>query len=216
MTTFGWNSTEIIVQDPDALETRLQASPFRIVGRPKFLASSAEIRAMQAIGPANEMLYLTAVVKPLPPERDMPTAEAFVGRCFIAVLGGPDIATMSDFYLKTFGRPTSPPFNSPISTLSVQNGRPADTRYDLAVTQLGGGTKLELDHYPAGAGPRPRPPGGLPVGMSMVSFECRDLDRYAKMMAARPTPSQPAGPFHGRRSGVVTGSAGELIELIEA
>jgi catechol 2,3-dioxygenase-like lactoylglutathione lyase family enzyme len=216
MTTFGWNSTEIIVQDPDALEKRLQRSPFRIVGRPKFLASSSEIRAMQAIGPANEMLYLTAVVKPLPPERDMPKAEAFVGRCFIAVLGGPDIPTMSAFYLKTFGRVTSPPFNSPISTLSVQNRLPPETRYDLAVMQLGGGTKLELDDYPPGAGPRPRPAGGLPPGMAMVSFECRDFERFVPRMAAPPKPSRLAGPLEGRRSGVVTGAVGELIELVEA
>jgi len=216
MTTLGWNSTEIIVQDPDALEKRLENSPFRIVGRPKYLASSAEIRAMQAIGPADEMLYLTAVVKPLPPERDMPKAEGFVGRCFIAVLGGPDIPTMSDVYLKTFGRVTSPPFNGPISTLSAQNRLPPETRYDLAVMQLGGGTKLELDHYPPGAAPRPRPAGGLPAGMAMVSFECRNLDRYADRMAAPPKLSQLAGPLHGRRTGVLAGSVGELVELVEA
>jgi len=216
MTTFGWNSTEIIVQDPDALEQRLLKSPFHIVGRPNFLSSSSEIRAMQAIGPGGEMLYLTAVVKPLPPERDMPKAEAFVGRCFIAVLGGPDIKTMSDYYLKTFGRVTSPPFNVPISTLSVQNRLPPGTRYDLAVVQLGGGTKLELDHYPPGAGPRPRQAGGLPPGMAMVSFECRDFDRYVGMMAGPPKPSKLAGPLKGRRTGVLTGAVGELIELVEA
>ena len=216
MTTLGWSSTEIIVEDSDALETKLRNSPFRIVGKPRFLSGSSEIKAMQAIGPANEMLYLTAVVKPLPPERDMPKAEAFVGRCFIAVLGGPDIAIMNDFYSKTFGRAASPPFNSPINTLSLQNGLPADTRYDLSVVQLGGGTKIELDDMPPGAGPRPRPPGGLPHGMAMVSFDCRDLDRFSGKMPVQPRPSRLAGPFQGRRTGVVTGAAGELIELIEA
>jgi hypothetical protein len=171
---------------------------------------------LQAIGPANEMLYLTAVMKPLPPERDMPRAEAFVGRCFIAVLGGPDIPTMSEFYLKTFGRVTSAPFNSPISALSRQNGLPPETRYDLAVMQLGGGTKIELEDYPSGARPRPRPPGGLPTGMAMVSFDCQGLDRFAGAMAAPPAPTQLKGAFQGRRTGVMTGPAGELIELVEA
>jgi len=97
MTTLGWNSTEIIVQDCDAVASRLAGSPFRIVGPPKNLDSSGDIRALQAIGPANEMLYLTATSHPLP-GRDMPTAEAFIGRCFIAVLAGPDIATMGGFY----------------------------------------------------------------------------------------------------------------------
>ena len=216
MTTFGWNSTEIIVEDPDALEKRLGNSPFRIVGPPKFLSGSAEIRAMQAIGPANEMLYLTAVVKPLPPERDMPKAESFVGRCFIAVLGGPDIPTLNAFYTETFGRSASAPFNSPITALSRQNGLPLDTRYDLAVVQLGGGTKLELDSYPRVAGPRPRPPGGLPPGMAIVSFEARAFDRLAGKMAAPPLAAELPGPFQGRRTGVITGAAGELIELIDA
>ena len=48
----------------------------------------------------------------------------------------------------------------------------------------------------------------------MVSFECRDLDRHAAHMAAAPRPAQIA-PFKGHRAGVLSGAAGELIELIE-
>ena len=213
MTTLGWNSTEIIVQDCDAVARRLADSPFRIVGPPKNLDGSGDIRAMQAIGPANEMLYLTATTRPMP-GRDMPTAEAFIGRCFIAVLAGRDIAGMSDFYRASFGRETGPTFTSRILSLSAQQGVSPETRYDLAVVQLGGGTKLELDAYPPTSGPRPRPAGGLPLGMAMVSFECSDLARHAAHMAAPPRPAQ-IGPFRGRRTGVVAGPAGELIELIQ-
>jgi hypothetical protein len=213
MTTLGWNSTEIIVQSSDAVAERLKTSPFRIVGPPRNLASSADIRAMQAVGPGNEMLYLTSVSRPLP-GRDMPTAEAFVGRAFIAVAGGHDITVMAAFYRGTFGNVTSPPFNAPIRSLSAQNHLPEDTRYDLAVTALGGGTKLELDRYPATAQPRPRPPGGLPSGMAIVSFECSDFDRFTDRMRAPPHPS-PIAPFKSRRVGVMAGAAGELIELIE-
>lgn len=213
MTTLGWNSTEIIVQSSDALAERLKDSPFRIVGPPRDLSSSSDIHAMQAIGPANEMLYLTSVKRPLP-GRDMPIAEAFVGRAFIAVAGGHDIAAMAAFYRDTFGNPTSPPFATPIHSLSAQNGAPPDTQYELAVTTLGGGTKLELDQYPATALPRPRPPGGLPVGMALVSFDCAGFGRFIDRMAAAPHPSQ-IGPFKGPRVGVLTGAASEWIELIE-
>ncbi len=213
MTTLGWNSTEIIVQSSDAVAERLNGSPFRIVGRPRDLASSADIRAMQAIGPANEMLYLTSVKRPLP-GRDMPTAEAFVGRAFIAVAGGHDLAAMAAFYRDTFGNLTSAAFKSPIHSLSAQNDLPPETVYELAVTTLGGGTKLELDQYPATAAPRPRPPGGLPVGMAIVSFDCAEFDWFVARMVAAPHASEIA-PFKDRRVGVLSGAASELVELIE-
>jgi hypothetical protein len=213
MTTLGWNSTEIIVQSSDAVAERLKDSPFRVVGPPQDLSLSSDIHAMQAIGPANEMLYLTSVKRPLP-GRDMPTAQAFVGRAFIAVAGGHDIAAMAAFYRDTFGNATSAPFTTPIHSLSAQNGMPPDTPYELAVTTLGGGTKLELDQYPATALPRPRPPGGLPVGMAIVSFDCAGFGRFVDRMAAAPHASQ-IGPFKGRRVGILTGAASEWIELIE-
>ena len=214
MTTFGWNATEIIVQDCEALPARLQGTPFRMVAPPRPLSSSSEIHAMQAIGPANEMLYLTAVTRPMPAERDMPTAEAFVGRCFIAVAGGPGIAPMAAFYRDTFGNVTGPSFNARIVSLSQQNELPEDTHYDLAVTQLGGGTKLELDAYPPGRAPRPRPEGGLPCGMALVSFSVTDFGRFTTRLLA-PAHTASIGPFKGRRTGVMAGAAGELIELIE-
>ena len=214
MTTFGWNATEIIVQDCDALSERLKGTAFRVVAPPRPLSSSPEIRAMQAIGPANEMLYLTSVTTPLPASRDMPTAEAFVGRCFIAVMGGPGIPQMAAFYRETFGNVTTPPFNARILSLSIQNDLPQDTHYDLAVTQLGGGTKLELDAYPAGATARPRQAGGLPCGMAMVSFDCAEFDRIAARLVS-PAQTAREGPFKGRRTGVMAGAAGELIELVE-
>jgi len=214
MTTLGWNATEIIVQDCDALAERLKGTAFRLVAPPRPLSSSPEIRAMQAIGPANEMLYLTSVTSPLPASRDMPTAEAFVGRCFIAVMGGASIPQMADFYQETFGNRTSQPFTTRILSLSIQNDLPPETQYDLAVTQLGGGTKLELDAYPAGATARPRPAGGLPCGMAIVSFDCADIDRFAARLVA-PASAARSQPFQGRRTGVISGAAGELIELVE-
>ncbi len=213
MTTLGWNSTEIIVQSSDAVAERLKDSPFRIVGPPRDLSSGSDIHAMQAIGPANEMLYLTSVKRPMP-GRDMPTAEAFVGRCFIAVAGGHDIAAMAAFYRDTFGNVTTDPLTLPIHALSGENGMPQDTRYKLAVTQLGGGTKLELDEYPPNALPRPRPPGGLPVGMAIVSFECAAFDRFTSRMVAPPHVGE-IGPSRGKRVGVLAGAATELIELFE-
>ena len=64
MRTYGWNSTEILVKDVDALAEKLKSSPFEIVGAPRNLSSSDQIKAMQVMGPAHEFLYLTTIKDP--------------------------------------------------------------------------------------------------------------------------------------------------------
>lgn len=213
-TTWGWSATEIIVQDSYALAERFQGSPFRMVGEPRPLASSNDIHAMQAIGPAGEMLYF-ATLKRSDPNRDMPVARSFVDRCFIAVMGSPDLPASARFYEETFGNAANPVFHGRIRSLSHQNKLSPETTYDLTTTDLGAGSKIEIDQYGDFARERPRPAGGLPAGMAMVTFECRAFDRYVDRMLASPVPAS-LPPYEGRRAGLITGAAGELIELIEA
>ncbi|MBT78412.1 MAG: hypothetical protein CL798_09515, partial [Chromatiales bacterium] len=60
MTTHGWNSTELLVKDPDTLAEQLADTPFTLIGPPKDLWPTPNApRAMQVLGPANEVLYLT-------------------------------------------------------------------------------------------------------------------------------------------------------------
>src|SRR5688572_15596343 len=61
LTTHGWNVSEIVVQDVDALAAELIDSPFRIIGPPTSLQRFPMIRAMQVIGPLGECLYFTQV-----------------------------------------------------------------------------------------------------------------------------------------------------------
>src|SRR6185312_15899568 len=49
LTTHGWNATEFVVQDVDALALRLERSAFRIIGPPRGLTRFPMIRAMQAL-----------------------------------------------------------------------------------------------------------------------------------------------------------------------
>ena len=53
MHTHGWNSNEILVEDPEALTVRLEDSAFRVIGPPKGLDFNPAVVAMQAIGPAH-------------------------------------------------------------------------------------------------------------------------------------------------------------------
>ncbi|MBL8643484.1 MAG: hypothetical protein JNK21_06090, partial [Rhodospirillaceae bacterium] len=102
MTTFGWNSIEILVEDPDKVFEKLSKSPFKHVGGPKNLNPPFNsIRATQFKGPAEEILYLTAeqgdhAKSPLPP------AASFVDRPFIMVLAGPNADDIMKFYMDTF------------------------------------------------------------------------------------------------------------------
>ena len=214
MTTYGWASTEIILKSCDVLAEKLAGTPFRMVSPPTPLSNSPNIKAFQAIGPANEMLYLTSIEGPLP-GRDMPKTTALVGRCFIAVAGMPDRTKAAEWYLETFGNTTDKPMKGRIRSLSRQNGLPIEeTVYELSVTECGDGTKIELDQYLDFAKPRPVPAGGLPLGMAIVTFECAHFDQFVGKMIAPPAKAA-FGPHKGGRIGVIRGPGGELIELVE-
>ena len=60
-------------------------SPFQIIGEPANLDVSDDIRAMQVIGPAGEVLYLTEIKAVVPPF-ELPFARCTVDRLFIPVL----------------------------------------------------------------------------------------------------------------------------------
>lgn len=213
MKTWGWNSNEILVQDTFAIHERLKDSPFRIIGEPKGLSMNPEIVAMQALGPAEELVYLTRI-----PEGksmfDLGSARTFVDRTFIVVLGGPDIAAMRRFYTEKLGMPTTDPAPSTISVLAKTYGLPADHQFQLGLVRFPRDFLIELDQYPAAATARPRREGELPPGMSMVTFGVANLDEVEAEFIAGPLRID-AAPYSGRRAAVTRGAAGELIELIE-
>ena len=81
----GWLSLEVNVQNVEALHRDLLDSPFTIIGPPATLDVSADISAMQVVGPAGEVLYLTEIKKAVP-GFDLPLARSAVDRLFIPVL----------------------------------------------------------------------------------------------------------------------------------
>jgi catechol 2,3-dioxygenase-like lactoylglutathione lyase family enzyme len=214
MKTHGWNANEILCQDPDALAQRLANSPFRIIGAPRPLGSNSKVRAMQAIGPAGELVYLTRI----PPEGGTAVktpAQAFVDRTFIVVLGGPDMAAMRSFYANQFGMKVTEPFSTPINVLNDAWKLGADYTTPLALVLISPGFAIELDGYAPLTTPRPTRAGDLPPGIAMISFAADNLD--AKSLNWRvPLAVRKAKPYAGRRSGMMQGVAGEWLELIEA
>jgi hypothetical protein len=191
LTTHGWNCSEIVVRDVDALAGQLTDSPFRIIGPPTSLQRFPMIRAMQVVGPAGECLYLTQVG--LGSGLKLPRAQSFVGRVFIVVAGGADLAALFHTY-ERFGNDFDPPVATRVRVISLANGLPPETEHRHGLVKLGDGTLIELDQYPEGTRPRPRNAGALPQGMALVTFAVRGLEDPR----------------------IVEGAAGELIELTEA
>lgn len=190
LTSHGWNVSEIVVQDVDALAAGLRDSPFRIIGEPASLTRFAMIRAMQVIGPANECLYFTQVGDGS--GLNLAQAESFVGRIFIIVAGGPDLPGLFETYAP-FTNEIDPPVATPVRVISSANGLPPDTLHAHGLVKLGRGSLIELDHYPSVTQPRFTPPYSLPSGMAIVSFET---------LGAAP-------------EALVRGAAGELVEFVE-
>jgi len=215
MRTHGWNSNEILVQDPATLERKFSTpdSPFRVIGPTAPLGSNSSVIAMQALGPAGELNYFTRI----PPEGGTfikTPAQSFVDRSFIVVLGGPSMQAMRDFYGTVLGNPATPPYRSTVSVLQEALDLPQDTQIALALVPISPAFLIELDEYPAITTPRPRRTDDLPPGMAMVSFTVEDLDARPLNWHAAPTIRSQA-PYHGRRAGIVLGAAGEWIELVE-
>lgn len=206
--TQGWNATELLVQDTDALALELADSPFELVSEPADLWEAPNApRAFQAIGPGDEVLYLTS-------NPDFVTTEP-VDRVFIMVLGGPSLDALSRYYADTFGMGLGDPLQLPVPFMAEAHGVAADNLYPLRIAIISKDYLLELDEYPDSVGPRPVLPGHLPPGTSMVSFEAVDLDELD--VTWRSAPAVVADfPYNGRRVGVTEGPAGEWIELVEA
>ena len=219
LTTFGWNAFEIIVDDVHALSKSLEGSPFRTIGEPAPLQFMPSIIAMQVVGPGSECLYFTMESG----DREasiIPPPSGFVGRTFIVVCAGKDFTPMLRWYGDRFDLRERPVRQSKVRVLQDAQGLGRDQCFELsAIGMRQRGNLLELDAYPTGqgyiAGPRPTPPGKLPLGNALVSVEVESIDAYSGDAIAAPIRRDDA-VYRGRASCTIVGPAGELLELIEA
>lgn len=213
MKTHGWNAIEMLAADPDEAARRMRAAPsaFRIVGEPRPLGPNSPIRAMQVVGPAEEVLYLTRPGGEA--AASLGTAKTFVDRPFIIILGGRDLTAMREFYGRHFQIQVGQPGQARMTVLNKAHGLDIETTHPLAMARLSPRFALELDGYPDGATDRPRRPGELPPGIALVGFTVDSLERFSAMLVA-PSRKVAQAPYDGRRVGVIRGPAGELVELV--
>jgi catechol 2,3-dioxygenase-like lactoylglutathione lyase family enzyme len=213
--SWGWNATEILVEDPDALADKLNDSPVRRFGGPADLYRQPKApRAIQTLGPNGSMLYFTRI-SPGGSRYGLHGARCPVDRVFNVVLGGPSLDSLRMFYATELGLRVGEPMPFTMTLAAQASGAPPDTPFPICIAPLRARTSiLELDEYPENTEPRPREPGCLPGGMSMVSFLVADIDSIPVSLRAPPA-AIAAAPYNGRRTAVIEGPVGEWLELIE-
>jgi hypothetical protein len=201
MRRHGWLSLEVLVGNVDALAAALP-SDWTILGPPADLDVSPHIRACQALGPCGEMYYLTEVKAPVPPF-DLPQTHALVDRPFIVVLSTPDRArTMAAW--KTLAGRDAWAFETKITVLNRELGRPLGERYPVAVIQFREQCLIEIDEVAL----PPTDPHELAAGTWLVSIA---RDALAPDIAGL----GPIATLDGRRRALWRGPCGERVELIE-
>ena len=213
MKALGWNATEILVEDPALLQPKFDGVTFRVIGPPAPLEINPAVVAMQALGPAEELLYFTSI----PAGRSkfgLGSATSFVDRVFIVVLGVHDIRRTLAFYHTTFGLPVTEPTASRVDVLADAWGLPREQPFLLGIARLPERFLIEVDEYPAEAGAKAVADGELPAGMAMVSFAVTSLEPFMSQFVVPPARFE-AVPYSGRRAGVMRGPSGEFIELVE-
>lgn len=213
--TWGWNATEILVQDPDALAIQLDDSPIRRFGGPIDLFPGPKSpRAIQTLGPSGAMLYFARLL-PGGSRYGLHGAKTPVDRIFNVILGGPALSELSTFYRDKMGLRVGEPIGVAGTLAAEACGEPPETLFPICVAPVRARNSiLELDEYPENSTPRERAAGCIPGGMSMVAFDTPSLDNF-------PVPLRSAAavidcfPYNGRRVAIAEGPAGEWLELIE-
>ena len=206
----GWNAAELIVEDVDGLAVQLENSPFKIIGSPADLSFTKDIRAMQVMGPANEILYLTQFKNKVP-EFDSPKPRCSVDQTFIVVLAGKSLDEMQGYFQANFKLPKATVIESRIRSISRVFNFPADTKYKAAALALRDQSMIELDELPKEGNNRLSLDGYLPAGISMVSFLYYESSDKLKNTYPSKLPNHLL-----RRCSVKRGITNELIELIHS
>ena len=214
MTSYGWNATELLVSDPDVIAAGMigEDSLFKVVGPPKDLWPAPNApRAMQAIGPGGELLYLTRnqqAAGALGLDETMPLAE----RPFIMVLGGPSMGELTEFYGGTLELMVDAPSFFKITMISKANNMDPETVYPLSIAYAAPGYLIEMDELPESTGPRAVTEGHLPPGVAIVGFNSDGINAEVEWVSELQKIED--FPYNGRTAGIFRGPAGELIEVI--
>lgn len=213
LTSYGWNSIEICVEDVLTAHERIKPSPFEVIGPPREIEGLPAIYPMQMKGPDGEIVYLTQIRDNLP-AYDLPRAAAPIDRLFILVIGCSDMHASLKWFDDTLGFETGRVMEIEYHMLADAFGTPRTELHTISTGIHGRDVFLELDQLPAAATVRPRHDGMLVPGCCVGSFLHPDFDSIRGDWVSAPKVREGA-PYNGKRSGTLRGPDGLLVEMIE-
>ena len=208
MKRVGWSAIELLVKDPEQLESELPGSAFRHLQGPDFLTEQKNILAMLVTGPNQELFYLTHMIDPSKSFlRPQPSPEP-VGHTFIMVMGSPDLEASLAFWRRYFGNGIVGPIPYRIGVLSDAYDLPGETLHPLALVSMSDGYGIEIDQYPDAATAVPAPEGER-GGVILVSLSV-DPEGLKAPLPWRLRYTNAAGAVEG---GVMSLPSGAPIEI---
>lgn len=214
-TTLGWNAFELTVKDVFALAEHIEGNGFEIDGPPKLVDGFTSFIPMQVFGPDGEVLFLNQV-NHSDVDVDLPIAQSEVGEIFIAVLASPDRELSTEEYVQSLGLDRAATHSLRYGLINRAFDLPVETKQSISMVQNKRWPILQVDQYPDYAEQRPQRAGYLPNGNSIISLLVESIsDLSIAEKAIGPEISPAGGIYQGRKTQVIKGSAGELIELIE-
>ncbi len=215
--SYGWAAIEICNQDTIAVNTRMERSPFDIIGPPKQLDSMPAIFPMQIKGPDEEIIYLTEIRGDLD-TYDLPRAQSPIDKLFILVMACSDMeasgAWLENHMLIEKGRS----MNIPYSMINKAFSLPLDTQHTIATLKHERDVFLEIDAYPHSTTRRPQQDAMLPPCIAIGSFIHPEFDRLVTVNKDNwitPPAIQDGVIYKGKRAGTLRGPDGTLIEIME-
>lgn len=212
MGTWGLNAIEMISQDIYAVNEKVLAAGFEVIGEPRPLSEAfASVHAMQMKGPGEEVFYFAGDVTG-ENEFGLIEAKSQVDRIFNAVVGTPNIKASRNFYGTVLGMSVGELMQFKVRVVADALGYSRDRA--IAIGGVRGtrpGSSIEFDAYPVDhSGPRPRAKGQLPPGVSMISLLTDDFDSLDVSFIAPPKVL-----YGGGRAATFVGPAGEWVEILE-
>jgi hypothetical protein len=211
--TYGWAAIELCVNDVLAVNERMLASPFEIIGPPRLLDGLPTIFPMQVKGPDQEIVFLTQILGDLP-DYDLPRAKSLVDHLFILVLACSDLEASNAWLSQALRLEAGRAIELAYGVLSNAFALPADHKHKIATLTHGRDVFLETDQYPEAATVRPQATGELPPGVAMATFYHPEFDLLTGPWLSSPK-ARDGVVYGGGRAGVMKGQDGELIEVVE-
>ncbi len=223
---YGWMSLETNVGCVDSLRTRFEQcamnnQPFSVIGEPAYLQVSDAIKAMQVIGPAGEVSYLTQVDRDVPPF-ELPQTEDETSGLFIPVLSTPDRMKSLAFYQQLNNADKGLCFDTKVTVLNNAWGFDIEHQFPVATLQLNGRCLFEIDQVD-NATPVTQKQGTLPSGIALITCQVKCIERICHTLELPISDiitltDDYYSPEKGQQARVlcVTGPAGEMIEFVQS